>query len=367
MNRNVCKWLMMSAALVVLAGCGTQRAQEPELSPEQARAQISRLMPANVSDRQAWAADIQTAFAAQKIPMTTENVCSVLAVTEQESTFQADPAVPGMGRIARAEIDRRAARLHIPNALIATALRVRSPDGKTYGKRLDSAHTEKDLSAIFDDFIGMVPLGQVLFGNFNPVKTGGPMQVSIAFAEKHAEDYPYTVDGSIRREVFTRRGGMYFGIAHLLGYPVNYTQTLYRFADFNAGWYASRNAAFQNAVSRATGIELALDGDLIRFDSTSPGATELAVRTLADRLGMNKSQIWSQLKQGDTLEFEDTDLYRKVFALADTSAGKPLPRAVLPGITLKSPKITRNLTTAWFAERVDDRRERCVQRAPKGI
>ncbi|RMT01019.1 hypothetical protein ALP57_04163, partial [Pseudomonas coronafaciens pv. oryzae] len=102
----------MSAALVVLAGCGTQRAQEPELSPEQARAQISRLMPANVSDRQAWAADIQTAFAAQKIPMTTENVCSVLAVTEQESTFQADPAVPGMGRIARAEIDRRAARLH---------------------------------------------------------------------------------------------------------------------------------------------------------------------------------------------------------------------------------------------------------------
>ncbi|WP_122388202.1 DUF1615 family protein, partial [Pseudomonas savastanoi] len=32
---------------------------------------------------------------------------------------------------------------------------------------------------------------------------------------------------------------------------------------------------------------------------------------------------------------------------------------------LKSPKITRNLTTAWFAERVDDRRERCVQRAPK--
>ncbi|MCD5996539.1 DUF1615 domain-containing protein [Pseudomonas sp. CDFA 602] len=358
---------MMSVALVVLAGCGTQRPQEPELTPEQARSKILRLLPASTDDRKGWSSDIYTAFAAQKIPLTTENVCSVLAVTEQESTFQVDPAVPNMGRIARGEIDRRAARLHIPGALIAAALRVRSPDGKTYGKRLDSARTEKELSAIFDDFIGVVPLGQTLFGNFNPVKTGGPMQVSIAFAEKNAEDYPYTVDGTVRREVFTRRGGMYFGIAHLLGYPVSYTESLYRFADFNAGWYASRNAAFQAAVSRATGIELALDGDLIRYDSTSPGSTELAVRTLGDRLGMNKSQIWSQLKQGDTFDFEKTDLYRKVFALADQAAGKPLPRAILPGITLKSPKITRTLTTAWFAERVDDRRERCVQRAPAGI
>jgi hypothetical protein len=354
----------MVLGAVLLAACGTQRSQQgPELSPGQVRAQIVRLMPAKTPDREGWAADIQTAFSAQDLAPSTENLCSVLAVAEQESTFQVDPPVPGMAKIARGEIDRRAARLHIPAALINAALRIRSPDGKTYAARLEAARTEKALSAIFDDFIGMVPMGQTLFGTFNPVHTGGPMQVSIAFAEKQVKGYPYPIDGSIRREVFTRRGGLYFGIAHLLGYPVDYPESIYRFADFNAGWYASRNAAFQSAVSRASGVKLALDGDLIRYDSTSPGATELAVRSLGKRLDMSNSAIFSQLKQGDTLDFQNSKLYERVFALAEQATGKPLPRAILPGITLQSPKITRDLTTAWFAERVDARRERCVQRA----
>ncbi len=364
---NALRPLLMVAAALLLGACGTQRSQEgPELTPGQIRAQILRLMPAKVPDREGWAADIQTAFSAQDIAPTTQNLCSVLAVTEQESTFQVDPPVPGLGKIARTEIDRRAARLHIPAVLIRTALQIRSPDGKSYASRLDSARTEKQLSAIFDDFIGMVPLGQTLFGNFNPVHTGGPMQVSIEFAQKQAQNYPYPVAGTIRQEVFSRRGGMYFGIAHLLGYPANYPAPLYRFADFNAGWYASRNAAFQNAVSQVTGIQLALDGDLVRYDSTSPSATELAVRALSKRLDMNNSAIFSQLKRGDTLAFEDTKLYERVFALADATTGKRLPRAILPGIKLQSPKITRNLTTAWFAQRVDDRRERCMQRVAAG-
>src|SRR3546814_14758187 len=120
------------------------------------------------------------------------------------------------------------------------------------------------------------------------------MQVSIAFAEAHAQDYPYPVEGSIRDEVFGRRGGMYFGIAHLLGYPANYPQPLYRFADFNAGWFASRNAAFQQAVSLASGIPLALDGDLVKPDAgfaDPPGTTELAVRALAAQLDMSDAAL----------------------------------------------------------------------------
>ena len=356
--------LMIALAGLLLAACGTQRVnQAPELTPGQVRAQIVRLMPASTPDREGWAADIQTAFAAQELEPSTENLCSVLAVTEQESTYQVDPPVPNMAKIARGEIDRRAARLHIPNLLINRALQIKSPNGKTYAARLNAARTEKDLSGIFDDFIGMVPMGQTLFGSLNPVHTGGPMQVSIAFAEQRARFYPYPVAHSIRQEVFTRRGGMYFGIAHLLGYPVDYSQSLYRFADFNAGWYASRNAAFQNAASRASGIPLALDGDLTIPGSYQLGSTELAVRALGKQLGLSNSAIRRQLEKGDSLDFNETDLYQGVFALADRQQGKPLPRAVLPGIALQSPKITRNLTTAWFAKRVDERRQRCISKA----
>jgi len=145
-----------------------------------------------------------------------------------------------------------------------------------------------------------------------------------------------------------------------LNYPANYTVPLYRFADFNAGWYASRNAAFQNAVSRASGVKLALDGDLIAYGSSEAGKTELAVRKLKGKLDMSDSEIRQQLAKGDSLAFEKTDLYQQVYKLAEQKSGKALPKAMLPGIQLESPKITRNLTTAWFAQRVDDRRAKCM-------
>lgn len=344
-------------ALVLLGGCAGQRAAQQE-SPEAIQARVQQLLPASATDRKGWARDIQVAFSAQKINPSRSSICAVLAVTEQESTFQADPQVPGLGRIARQEIDRRAARLHVPKLLVDAALQTRSPNGKSYSERLNSARSEKQLSAIFDDLIGSVPLGKTLLGDLNPVRTGGPMQVSIAFAERNAQGYPYSHSGTIRQEVFSRRGGMYFGIAHLLGYPAHYDKPLYRFADFNAGWYASRNAAFQSALSRASGVELALDGDLVAPGSIFPGSTETAVRKLGTKINVGNLSIRNQLEKGDSLDFEETEVYERVYALA----GKSLPRALLPGIVLKSPKITRKLTTAWFAQRVDERYQRCMKR-----
>ncbi|MDX9837847.1 MAG: DUF1615 domain-containing protein [Azoarcus sp.] len=354
--------------LSLLAGCsGTIRDFEPTpLSPTEVRAQVLRLLPSGTADREGWAADIQVAFTSLEITPSASNLCAALAVAEQESGLTADPPVAGLPKMAWSEIERRADRLGVPMLAVRIALKLPSPNGDSYGERLDTVRTERELSLIFEDFISMVPLGKRLFGDLNPVRTGGAMQVSVAFAEHHARarTYPYLVTDSIRREVFTRHGGMYFGIAHLLDYPANYESPLYRFADFNAGRYASRNAAFQKAVSAASGIRLVLDGDLIAYGraASDPGATERAVRTLSESIDMDDGAIRRALEDNDSDAFGESRLYKRVFELAEKHERRALPRAVLPQIALAGPKISRKLTTAWFAKRVDTRYRRCLAR-----
>ncbi len=356
-------FLLLAATL---AGCATQAPRAPSRNPAEVRAEVVRLLPANVRDKEGWATDVTAALSALQVDPIPRRVCATLAVIGQESGFVADPAVPNLGRLAREEIDRRAAARHVPQLVVRAALAVASSDGRSYADRIAAVRTERELSLVYEDLIERIPLGQRLFADSNPVRTGGPMQVSIAFAERHAREkgYPYKVEQSIRREVFTRRGGVYFGIAHLLAYPVSYDRMIYRFADFNAGLYASRNAAFQNALSIASGIPLQRDGDLISYDSDTPGATEMAARALKTQIGMDDRRIRRELERGNTFDFERGELHARVFALAEKHSGKTLPRAMLPGIDLKSPKITRKLTTAWFAERVEQRYRSCLAKLP---
>ena len=361
----VLRWPWRAASLfcVLLSGC-VSTPPAPSRPPSDVRSEIVRRMPARIADREGWAADIQAAFAAQRIEPNRENICAVLAVTEQESGYVANPAVANLPKIARGEIDRRAAALHVPKFLVDAALAIRSPDGHSYQARLQQVRTERDLSDLYEDLIGSVPLGKRLFADHNPVQTGGAMQVGIPFAESHARGYPWPVSDSIRNEVFSRRGGLYFGIQHMLGYQTPYTQKVHRFADYNAGWYASRNAAFQNAVAIDTGSQLAQDGYELNPGAPldKPGQTERAVRRLMPELGMDERAIRRALEQGVQLRFSDSALHAKVFSLAEARAGKTLPRALIPGIRLDSPKITRQLTTEWFATRVDARYRQCLQR-----
>jgi uncharacterized protein DUF1615 len=368
---SVNRWLL-GMAFALLAGCAAREPAPPvpRVTAVEGRALVAKLLPANLADRAGWSTDIYAAMATLGIEPDARNICSVVAVTEQESGFRADPSVPNLAAIAWKEIEARRESAGIPKVVLQGALALQSSNGKTYAERIDAARTEQDLSDIYEDMIGRVPLAKRFLEDRNPVRTGGPMQVSIPFAQAHAraKPYPYPVADSIRGEVFSRRGGMYFGIAHLLDYPANYGDPLYRFADFNAGRYASRNAAFQKAVTLISGVPLDLDGDLLRYEGGKPaaaiGSTEMAVRTFASRVDMDFDVIRRELEMGPDREFEKSRLYRRVFELADRVNGKPVPRAAVPKIALRSAKISRtNLTTEWFATRVATRYKACLGRA----
>jgi hypothetical protein len=83
---------------------------------------------------------------------------------------------------------------------------------------------------------------------------------------------------------------------------------------------------------------------------------------LAKRIDMSQEAIRRDLEQEKAPGFEKTRLYSRVYALAEKAIGKPVPRAVVPKIPLHSPKITRNLTSEWFANRVESRYQACLQR-----
>jgi hypothetical protein len=355
------------AIALLAAGCTEVRRPSPPAgpSPEEGRALIEHLLPRRVSDRPGWVADIYGAFTALEIPPTRQNVCAVVAVTEQESGFQVDPVVPDLGAVAWREIDKRAAHVDIPSSVVREVLKLDSPNGRSYADRIDHARTEKELSDIFEDFTGSIPFGRAMFASLNPIRTRGPMQVNVAFAEEFAtaHHYPYPVKVSIPEELFSRRGSLYFGTAHLLAYSPPYDRFLYRFADFNAGQFSSRNAAFQVALSATTGMHVVADGALLPRDpGAQPGDTELAARSLEARLGMGDAEIHAALQEGRRKEFERTRLYTSVFTFAERIARSALPRAAIPRIKLEGPKLSRTLSTEWYAHRVDGRFQECLAR-----
>lgn len=331
--------------------------------PRAGRALLEQALPRGIADRAGWANDIFAAFTALKVPYTADYLCGAMAVIEQESGWQADPVVPGLGKDVWKELEHRAGQHHVPMAVVKAALQFTSRTGRSYAQRIDALRTEGEMNALFEEMVADAHRVGLPVQIANPIRTGGPMQVSVAFAEAHAKawPYPYPVQGSLRHDVFSRRGGVYFGIAHLLHYRAPYTAMLYRFADFNAGRYASRNAAFQQALARLSHRRVAMDGDLIRFDGTT-SETERVLLAMAGKLKMGAADIHHDLAQEETEAFYQSTLYQRLFALADAQAGKPAPREALPQIRLISTKITRKLTTAWFAQRVNGRFRQCLAR-----
>ena len=246
-----------------------------------------------------------------------------------------------------------------PPASCTQVLKLDSPTGQSYGDRIEHARTEKQLSDIFEDFTGSLPLGRALFAGWNPIRTRGPMQVNVAFADQFAatHTYPYPVNVSIDEELFSRRGSLYFGTAHLLDYSAPYDRYLYRFADFNAGQYSSRNAAFQQALKIVSGKPLAADGALLPHDGGQQGRRyrtrgALPVGETASGRRRHPRGARGRAQRPDSSKAPCIDR-----CSASRSRGCIIPCRVPRSrrSSSRAPKSSDELTTEWYARRVDGR------------
>jgi hypothetical protein len=209
-------------------------------------------------------------------------------------------------------------------------------------------------------------LGKGSLQNLNPVTTAGSMQVKISYA-RELDEFKSMSDDQLREYLYTRMGGIRVGSARLINYPASYDDLVYRFADFNVGMYAARNAAFQSLLKDLTGRNLALDGDLLAYDEDGePKALETetlkALLAFGEKHELSAWTIRRDVKKEKSEDFESTESWAKVREVWEARKGRKPPYARVPDVELESPKLARTLSTAWFANRVKQRYQSCRSR-----
>jgi len=361
----------------------TSTAQAEDLMPGEVYLLIKNARP-NVQEPDGWATDLLEVFKAHAFPASKENICAAIAVIDQESNFKANPSVPGLGKLAEKSLRDKFNRIPLLGRVGINYLDSHPIGQISYLQRIRTAKNERDLDLTYRAFVEdfgrassmslIVQSGLVnsMIEERNNISTIGSMQVSVKFALDEAKSHRYipmtlSDDYAVRDELYTRRGGMYYGAKQLLGYNTGYDRKIFRFADFNAGRYSSRNAAFQQTIGAIAKQKLATDGDLLGYAkngsaNSAVSNSEKLIRQLASKykLGLSNADIRKDLLKEKTDEFALSATYLAIKNTYLKNTGKPAPFAQLPGIDLSSPKLSHKMTTGSYAASVDRRYNKCM-------
>jgi hypothetical protein len=356
-------------SLGLLQGCKNNTQPSPAVTLNQEQIQI--LIQRNSIRRDEldlWSADVLAALRALKIEATKDTVCAVVSVVEQESNFNADPKVAGLSGMVKRRFEKTKEQ---PLLFAGLQLRLGMPhrENLSFKQTLEKVQTERDLEMWYADFTASSltkPALLLMEKDIDSlIATIGSMQVSVDFAREHAARNGI-VHRNIRKDLYTRYWGLYYGIAHLLDYERPYSDWKYVFAYFNAGHFASRNAAFQKMVAQLSKQKLSQDGDLLNYQaggdkrSKTYDAVVKLLSTGKDVPTFSPDDIYADLRKEKTAAFIKTKTYEAVARLYEKKYKRVLT-AELPEIRLVSDKIRRQLTTGWFANRVDGRHQRCMR------
>lgn len=389
---------LMSASLL-LSACGDRswwEDEEKQFSIEQ----IRKVIPSRVSERDLWAKDIYDITEQLGIPQNKENVCTIIAVVDQESNFVANPSVPGLGKKAVKEVQDRFDEKFKDKlgegiggtvaSYFQDVLKNQPTPEDNYLKQMAKVSTEKELDELYREIFAYMSkhyhvsaltgaaklVGQDIGEKLNPITTLGSMQVHISYAKDHK--YKSGNIAELRTDMYTRYGGLYYGIHRLMMYPADYDKPIYRFADYNSGRYSSRNAAFQskiNMINKSNSLDqtkLSLDGDLLLYGKNGnpkpekSSSEQALINLFAERnVLITPKQIRSDLKDEKDGNFENSQTYKVVTELFVKDTGKKDFYAIMPEVVISGPKLSRDYNTNWFATRVNGRYQTCMQKAQR--
>lgn len=375
------KFAFVMIGIAFLSACDDSSTQTQPL----ANKQITKLIPKYVTNRDSWATDIAQIFDELKLTKNTQNICTVIAVIGQESNFNADPKVPNLGNASLKAIDEKL-EAKFGKTLAKTfraMLETRPTQDNSFIDQITQVKTERELDElyqkIFDYFastykiLGLAHItkltGEGIDERINPITTLGSMQVHINYARAHRRSN--MSDRTLRADLYSQYGGLYYGIHRLMMYKADYTKPLYRFADYNSGVYSSRNAAFQQRVAKLSGQKIALDGDLLLYNDGNPiskkSQSEIAtIKLLAIApKPITERQIRSDLKKEKSQDFENTQTYRTINDLYQQKFNKNPSYAIMPQVVISGPKLSQDYNTKWFATRVDKRYQTCMATAKR--
>ncbi|MCU4628571.1 DUF1615 domain-containing protein [Acinetobacter variabilis] len=384
------KSLSLLTLSISLVGCGNGSwwsNDEPTLEVEH----IRKAILGRVSQRESWAQDIYDITDQLGIPQTKENICSIVAVVDQESNFNADPVVPGLGEKAVKEVQERLEEKFkdkLGESIGGTVagyfqdvLKNHPSPEDNYLSQMRQVKTERQLDELYREIFDYMAkhyhvsaltgaaklFGQNIGEKMNPITTLGSMQVHISYAKEYKRQGGSIAD--LRSDLYSQYGGLYYGIHRLMMYPADYEKPIYRFADYNSGMYSSRNAAFQSMLNNLTDAELSLDGDLLLYtkdgairSQKSQSERELISVFAKNNFIITERQIRADLKKEKVKDFEDTMTYRGISKLYQEKTGKEPIYAMMPEVVISGPKLSREYNTNWFASRVDGRYQACMRR-----
>lgn len=377
--------ILLFSTCFLLTGCDQllsfveKPAEKPLLDIEK----ISHAMPNRNQQKQLWATDIHDIFNTIGIERTAENICSVIAVIDQESNFQADPPVNNLGKTSlnamNSELEEKLGKKLAP--FFRKMLKNEPTPANSFEKQILAVKTEQQLDKVYHQMFAHFTqkyhankltnfgkiIGTDLTEKLDPITTLGSMQVHINYARDNRRTSGSNEE--LRRDLYTQYGGLYYGIHRLMLYPTNYTDPIYRFADYNSGMYSSRNAGFQKMLSELSGQKLDFDGDLLIYKngttiSDALSQSEKALQTMASQgfLQLTARQIRNDLSKEKSPKFADTEIYRTIGSLYKLKTNKDPITQIMPQVVISGAKLSKDYNTKWYADNVNRRYQTCMQK-----